>query len=50
MDESVTIETILNTQESQQETIDKLMRAFTEQAGEIEELKKKVDNLEALKG
>lgn len=50
MDESITISQILDTQEAQQETIDKLMRTVTEQAGTIADLQKKVDNLEALKG
>lgn len=50
MDESITISQILDTQEAQQETIDKLMRTVTEQAGSIADLQKKVDNLEALKG
>lgn len=50
MDESVTISTILDTQERQQKTINKLMRTVTEQAGTIADLQKKVDNLEALKG
>lgn len=50
MDESITIEKILTTQETQQRTINTLNRKLTEQAGLIEELQKKVDNLEALKG
>lgn len=50
MDESITINQILDTQEAQQNTIDKLTRTVTEQAGTIDELQKKVDNLEALKG
>lgn len=50
MDESITISQILDTQEAQQDTIDKLMRTVTEQAGTIADLQKKVDNLEALKG
>lgn len=50
MDESITISQILDTQEAQQETINKLMRTVTEQAGSIADLQKKVDNLEALKG
>lgn len=50
MDESITISQILDTQEAQQETIDKLMRTVTEQTGTIADLQKKVDNLEALKG
>ena len=50
MDESITISQVLDTQEAQQETIDKLMRTVTEQAGTIADLQKKVDNLEALKG
>lgn len=50
MDESITIETILTTQEAQQRTIDTLTRTVTEQAGTIADLKKQVDDLEALKG
>lgn len=50
MDESITINEILDTQEAQQNTIEKLTRTVTEQAGTIDELQKKVDNLEALKG
>lgn len=50
MDDSITIENILATQETQQRTINTLKSRLTEQAGLIEELQTKVDNLEALKG